>query len=181
MVGIENIYGSRYDDSITGDGGSNRLQGGDDGKDTVNGGGGEDFVSGGSGNDLITGGAGTDHLNGDRGNDTLTGNAGDDDFNFQEALADGGVDLITDMTVGSDEIWLASWWGGLAAEFLVANQFRSGAGATTATTANHRVIYNSTTGDLYFDADGAGGAAAVRFAVLGNTAAIGFDDFHVFL
>ena len=114
-------------------------------------------------------------------NDTMTGNSGEDDFNFNWDLADSGVDTITDFEVGIDEIWVASWWGGLSTEFLVANQFRSGAGVTTANAATQRVIYDTTTGDLYFDADGTGATAAVKFATLTNLAALTFGDFHVFL
>ena len=180
-LGIENIYGSRFDDRITGNAGRNELEGGDDGNDTINGGGGEDFLSGQDGNDILIGGVGNDHMNGGHGNDTLTGNTGEDDFNFGGPLNEQGVDTITDMQVGIDEIWVDSEWGGLSSEFLIANQFRGGAGVTTANSATQRLVYNSTTGDLYFDADGVGGMAAVRFAVLSNRAAITFDDFHVFL
>lgn len=161
-LGIERFRGSRFNDRFTG-------------------GGGEDDFGGDDGNDTLIGGAGTDHLSGDDGDDRLTGNLGEDDFNFGNGLAEAGVDTITDMQVGIDEIWVTSDWGGLTTEFLIANQFRSGAGVTTANTATQRLIYNTTTGDLYYDADGVGGAAAVRFAVLSNQAAINFGDFHVFL
>ncbi len=179
-LGIESYGGTRFGDRFTGGNETNHFDG-DDGNDTLNGGGGEDFLNGGWGNDGLVGGSGDDHMGGGQDNDTLTGNTGNDDFNFGGPLNQQGIDTITDMQVGLDEIWVDSEWGDLTAEFLVANQFRGGAGATTATTANHRVIYNSTTGDLYYDVDGAGGAAAVRFAVLSNRAAINFDDFHVFL
>jgi serralysin len=180
-LGIESFGGTRFADSFLGGAESNRFNG-DDGNDTLNGGGGEDFLDGGWGSDSIAGGVGGDHLSGGGDNDTLTGNAGADDFNFNWNLADSGVDTISDMQVGLDEIWIGSWWGGLSGEFLAANQFRSGAGVTTANSANQRVIYNTTTGDLYFDADGNGtGFAAVRFATLANHAAITSDDFHIFL
>ena len=179
-LGIEAFGGTRFGDRFTGGGISDHFNG-DDGNDTLNGGGGEDFLDGDSGSDVLVGGTGDDHMGGGFDNDTLTGNSGNDDFNFGGPLNQQGIDIITDMQVGLDEIWVDTEWGGLTAEFLVANQFRGGAGATTATTSSHRVIYNSTTGDLYYDADGAGGAAAVRFAVLSNRAAITFDDFHVFL
>ncbi len=66
--GIENLTGSAYDDTLTGNGGANILDGGA----------GIDTLSGGNGNDTLTGGAGNDTLLGGNGNDTLTGGAGDD-------------------------------------------------------------------------------------------------------
>ena len=179
-LGIESFGGTRFGDRFTGGSETNHFDG-DDGNDTLNGGGGEDFLDGGWGNDSIVGGLGNDHMGGGGSDDTLTGNAGEDDFNFNWNLDEVGVDVITDMQVGIDEIWVASWWGGLTTEFLVASQFRSGAGVSTANTAAQRLIYDTTTGALFFDADGAGGVAAEQFAVLSNKAAITFEDFHVFL
>jgi serralysin len=179
-TGIEDVDGSPLADRLTGNEVSNRLWGGDD-NDTLIGGGGEDFLDGGWGNDVISGGTGNnDHIDGGGDNDTLTGNAGNDNFNFGWDLADAGVDTITDFNGTVDLIHIASWWGGgFVDDVLASNQFRSGAGVTTANTATQRVIYNSTTGDLYFDQDGAGGVAAVKFATLSNLAALTFDDIHV--
>ena len=180
-LGVEEVIGSRFNDRLTGNGAKNWL-GGNDGNDTINGGGGEDDLWGEWGSDRISGGGGNDHISGGGDNDTLTGNAGGDQFNFDWDLADIGVDTITDFQVGIDNIWIGSWWGGgFVNDFLVANQFRSGAGVTSANTATQRLIYNTTTGDLFFDADGTGGTAAVKFATLSNHAALTFDDFNVFL
>jgi serralysin len=44
--------------------------------------------------------------------------------------------------------------------------------------ADDRIIYNSATGQLYFDADGAGGAG-VLFATLGTDLALTSADFIV--
>lgn len=177
---FENIGGGLLNDKLTGSTGSNRIDG-NDGNDTISGGGGEDFLDGGWGNDVISGGVGNnDHISGGGGNDRLTGDGGNDNFNFVWDLANSGVDTITDFAHGADRIYVASWWGGgFTVEDLVATQFRSGAGVTTANSATQRVIYNTTTGDLYFDIDGVGGVAAVRFAVLSNHAALTFDDIHI--
>ena len=92
-----------------------------------------------------------------------------------------GVDTFTDFQVGIDEIWVPNTWAsGFTGEFLTAAQFRSGAGVTTANTAAQRLIYNTTTGDVFFDVDGNGATAAVKLATLQNLAAIQFDDFHLF-
>ncbi len=50
LVGIENVTGSTFDDTLTGDGGANYLRGY----------GGNDILSGGGGNDTLDGGDGTD-------------------------------------------------------------------------------------------------------------------------
>ncbi len=179
---IEAVIGSRFNDRLVGNAAMNTFWG-NDGADTIIGGGGEDDLSGEWGNDRIIGGSGdNDHISGGGDNDTLSGNGGSDNFNFNWDLVDSGVDTITDFAHAVDKIWIGSWWGGgLTLQDLAANQFRSGAGVTTANSATQRVIYNTTTGDLYFDADGVGGVAAVKFAVLSNHAALTFDDIHVFV
>ena len=92
-------------------------------------------------------------------------------------MAAQGVDTIVDFQPGIDRLWIDSrWGGGFTVEDLTASQFRSGAGITTANTAAQRLIYNTTTGGLFFDADGVGGADATRIAVLANHAAITFGD-----
>jgi Ca2+-binding RTX toxin-like protein len=45
--------------------------------------------------------------------------------------------------------------------------------------AEDRVIYDPTTGNLFYDADGKGGAVAIKFAVLTNKAALTVADFVV--
>jgi Ca2+-binding RTX toxin-like protein len=50
LINFENIEGSRYNDTLTGDSGANILWG-LDGDDVLIGGGGDDTLSGGAGND----------------------------------------------------------------------------------------------------------------------------------
>jgi hypothetical protein len=52
-------------------------------------------------------------------------------------------------------------------------------GLTSAQDADDRIVYKTTTGALFYDADGVGGAAAVQFAVLDNHAALTKADFVV--
>jgi Ca2+-binding RTX toxin-like protein len=59
LSNIENLYGSPFGDTFTGDGGSNSILG-NGGNDVINGGGGNDYLMGGPGNDTIDGGAGVD-------------------------------------------------------------------------------------------------------------------------
>lgn len=59
LVGIENLYGSAFNDTLIGDAGVNYLSGGS-GDDRLEGGAGDDHLEGGAGNDMIIGGAGWD-------------------------------------------------------------------------------------------------------------------------
>jgi Ca2+-binding RTX toxin-like protein len=67
LVNIENVSGTRFNDVITGDEGSNWLWGGSDGSgvtgdDVISAGGGDDLVEVGTGNHTLDGGAGADAL-----------------------------------------------------------------------------------------------------------------------
>ena len=50
---------------------------------------------------------------------------------------------------------------------------------TAAGDANDRIIYNTATGDLFYDRDGTGATAAVQFAHLNGTTAISNTNFLV--
>ncbi len=58
-ISIENIIGSAFNDTLTGDGNANAISSGD-GDDSLNGGLGNDTLDGGTGADTLTGGAGND-------------------------------------------------------------------------------------------------------------------------
>ncbi len=77
LANFENIMGSLFSDTLTGDAGANLILG-LDGDDTLHGGGGDDFIDGGNNDDTINGDAGVDQLIGNTGNDTLNGGDGDD-------------------------------------------------------------------------------------------------------
>ncbi|HEV7234295.1 MAG TPA: hypothetical protein VGN36_08610, partial [Sphingorhabdus sp.] len=131
---------------------------------------------------IIIGNAGVNLLDGGAGSDTIYGGGGLDYFYFSSALGASNVDTLGDFSSVDDILMIDSrvfTGGGLAAGFVDASAFLSAAGATAATTAAHRFIYNSTTGDLYYDADGAGGAAAVKFANLGAGAQLENYDLFV--
>lgn len=105
LVGIENVYGSQYDDVLKGDAAANRLTGWL-GNDTLEGRDGADFLSGGAGNDILRGGEGGDGLNGDAGNDILDGggSAYDTAYFYGKVKANGqivtnnGTVTITDIS-----------------------------------------------------------------------------------
>lgn len=98
LSSIESLTGSRFADTLTGDGANNLIRGGSGndtivgaagndnlqgqaGRDTVSGGAGKDRLILGNGNDTGDGGGGKDRIDGGGGNDLLIGAAGDDDLN----------------------------------------------------------------------------------------------------
>jgi Ca2+-binding RTX toxin-like protein len=136
-----------------------------------------DLAGNASGN-TVRGNNGANLINGADGNDTLTGLGGADAFLFNTALgAATNVDAITDFNVADDTIQIDNGiFTGLAAGTLGANQFVVGAAAQD---ADDRIVYDITSGALLFDIDGAGGAAAVRFAVASAGLALTNNDFLV--
>ena len=77
LFDIENLTGSKFNDSLTGDSSDNKLVGGA-GDDELSGGAGDDRLSGGTGADALSGGTGADILRGGTGDDELSGGAGAD-------------------------------------------------------------------------------------------------------
>jgi len=71
LIDVENLSGSAFDDTLTGNSGVNVLSG-NDGNDTLTGGGGIDTLNGGNNDDLLIGGADGDTLSGGAGTDTVS-------------------------------------------------------------------------------------------------------------
>lgn len=130
---------------------------------------GNNVLRGFAGNDTIKAGTGADKLYGGDGGDTLTGGAGRDAFIFD--TAPNSRDLITDFSHSKGDMLLlskATFTGFSYTGTLNSDAFLAAAGATEANDASDRVIYDTATGILYYDADGVGGTAAVEFAQLGG-------------
>ena len=124
---------------------------GNDSANVLTGNAGSDYLEGFGGNDTLSGGTGDDILIGDGGNDTLQGGAGADVFGFDGALGAGNVGTITDFSVTEDTIVLAnSIFTTLALNDLPATAFQVG---TNANDAGDRIIYDKTTGSLYYDSN----------------------------
>ena len=127
----------------------------------------------------IYGNAGANVINGGAGNDTLNGLGAADTFVFNTALnAVTNVDHIIGLVPGSDKIDLenAIFTGLPTTGTLSASAFYIGAAAHDAT---DRIVYNSATGALLYDADGNQGGAAIQFATLATALALTHNDFVV--
>ncbi len=138
VTGIENAIGSDFGDTLIGSAAVNLLEGGD----------------------------GDDNLYGGLLSDTLTGGEGADTFYFNTRLQGvTDVDTITDFEVGIDTIALSASIFRAVGPLgeLGADAFSMG---TAATALAHRIIFDDATGELFYDRDGTGGGAAVKFAVL---------------
>ncbi|WP_218653149.1 ELWxxDGT repeat protein [Nostoc sp. TCL26-01] len=158
-----NGTGNAFRNNITGNAKNNSLFGGDE-NDTLSGGDGDDSLDGGNGNDTLLGGNGNDILVGGTGSDRLTGGTGKDIFSFSSPISD-GIDTITDFNFTDDQIRVdaAGFGGGLVSGTLLATQFVLG---TVAKDESDRLIYNQSTGALFFDVDGTGSNSQVQIAIL---------------
>ncbi len=163
------IASSALGQTLTG-GNGNDLLFGNDGNDTAN---------GGAGSDLLIGGAGNDRMIGGDGNDVLVGGAGIDTFVFNTAPnGSTNVDEIRDFNANAEDLieLAASNFGGLAGTgTLNVNDFTSVAGGGTASVgAGVNIIFDSSTGNLYYDSTG--GSSADRTLVAHLTVAGGTID-----
>lgn len=139
-------------------------------------------LSGEGGADTLVGDAGNDWLKGGGGRDNLVGGAGSDNFVFDTTLdARTNVDWIDDFNVAADTIRLdnAVMAGlGLATGALAAGKFwKSTSGL--AHDADDRIIYETDTGKLFYDANGIASGGAVHFASLMPNLALTNADFVV--
>jgi hypothetical protein len=138
-------------------------------------------ISGGAGNDSLTGTAGQDNVHGGAGNDTISGGAGADLFYFESALSGASnVDNILDYSVVDDTLMLSrNIFTAIGANGTLASAaFYAG---TAAHDADDRVIYNSATGDIFYDADGNGAGAAILFAHVAAGTALTNLDFQAYM
>jgi len=150
------------------------------GFDKLTGAGGDDTLAGLAGNDTLLGGADADRLAGGTGNDRLSGNAGADKFLFAESGAM-NADTIADFLIGADKIMLDETsfpkleptpGGGLPAA-----NFHLGAAAGD---AGDYIVYDPSSGNLYYDPDGDGVKAQKLIATLtGSPDTVSASDFRV--
>ena len=133
----------------------------------------ENVVTG-SGADRITGDGEANRLDGGYGSDTLTGGAGKDVFVFSQI---GGVDTITDFKLSDDHFELSSLaFAALAAGKLDAADFYKG---DVAHDGDDRILYDSATGLISYDADGSGSGQSYAIAQIKAGLALTADHFTV--
>jgi hypothetical protein len=120
-------------------------------------------------------------IDGGGGNDVLSGGGGNDTFVFDTTPnASTNMDYMVDFTPGADRIELAhTIFSALPTGALADAAFSHAPGEKTAQTGADHIIYNDTTGALYYDPDGTSAAAAVQFAMLTTHPAITNADFLV--
>lgn len=123
-------------------------------------------MRGGYGNDRLVGGTGRDLIDGGAGRDRLTGGAGADSFVFN-AASDGG-DKITDFNAAEGDRLVFHRAG-----FNDAYGVLSGA---TLNTSHAGLFFETSTGLLTYDPDGAGAAARIVVAELIGVTSLAFGD-----
>jgi Ca2+-binding RTX toxin-like protein len=127
---------------------------------------------------------GNDWVDGAFGNDTLSGGAGFDRFAFTVTPGSANADVITDFATGANRIVL----DGAVHTNIGANgvfrpgdaRFFAGPGANSGQDPSDRVIYNSTSGELWYDGDGSGAGAALLIASLQGVPSLAATDIEVF-
>jgi Ca2+-binding RTX toxin-like protein len=173
LVSIENIMGTQFGDRITGSAADNYFYAWI----------GDDTLDGGAGNDTMNGVTGNDVLNGGAGNDVLVGGAGNDFFVFNQTPGTANADQILDFATAADKLQLdhnVMAALGAAGNFAAGDvRFFAGAGAAAGHDADDRVIYNTSTGQLYYDDDGSGAHAAQLLVTLQAGAALAATDISV--
>ncbi|MGL4488015.1 MAG: hypothetical protein ACRCU5_01040 [Rhizobiaceae bacterium] len=139
---------------------------------------------GGLGNDVVVGNASANHLfgvggndfmDGRNGNDYLNGGSGTDRFRFATPLnAATNVDTIADFAHGTDDILLLQSIFASIGTTLDATELRFG---TAAADANDYIIYNSATGQLFYDANGNGAGGRTLFGRVSAGTVLDAGDF----
>ncbi|MCB1490066.1 MAG: cadherin domain-containing protein, partial [Bauldia sp.] len=171
----DRLWGGRGNDKLS-------ALGGDD---QIHGGGGDDDLFGDTGNDLLVGNADDDHLFGGDGNDILFGGRGHDRlhggngadlFGFGAALRAANVDRIGDFKAGEDLIGLDHHRFGAIGATLDAAEFRVGGKAKD---GNDHILFKKSSGGIYYDPDGKGGAHEALFAKIDPGTQLHFDDFVI--
>ncbi|HUR89189.1 MAG TPA: calcium-binding protein [Ramlibacter sp.] len=142
----------------------------------------DNLIVGNTGANTIKGMDGNDTLDGGAGVDLLTGGVGADVFTFSAVLGTRNADKIADFHAGEDVIALSHiMFPMLPTGALAASAFQAQP-SSVAQTADAHIIFNTATGALLYDADGAGGTVAVQFATVvltGLSGTLSAADFTV--
>lgn len=180
----DDMNGTALDDTIYSGAGNDYVWAGN-GNDRLYGGLGNDVLFGGLGNDSLFGGDGNDILLGEAGNNIVVGGYGSDKFvlrmhetdsarGFIQVQFEGNsFDTIADFVPAVDGLMI----GVIGQEYgemqpLLASAFVSGYGAV-AQGLEDRLIYDRSTGNLYWDDNGSADGGSVLVAKL-----LGVPDLH---
>ena len=141
---------------------------------------GVDNLIGATGNQTLSGRGGNDTFAGGVGVDTLWGGGGADAFVFRE-MGTGNADLISDFASGSDKVHLddAAFAVGATGNFAAGDARFKASSNGMATDADDRVVFNTSSGQLYYDADGNGAGAAQLIATVQSGASVAATDIVV--
>ncbi len=140
-----------------------------------------DQITGNAAAQNISARAGADTLWGAGGIDTLWGGSGADTFIFRE-MGTANADVMGDWTSGQDTLLLD---GAVMTALGAGGDFTAGDARFWASStglahdANDRVIYNSTTRQIFYDADGNGSGAAQLIATVQAGGTIAATDISV--
>jgi Ca2+-binding RTX toxin-like protein len=136
------------------------------------------FIIGNSGKNILSGGSGADFIQGGPGNDTLSGGWGADVFIIDRYSTSGDADTIKDFVSGVDRIGLSgnvfASLSGVAGQSVGASDFIFG---DQALNADQNLIYDRSTGNLFYDLDGKGGEAQVLLATFTTRPDLVVTDF----
>ena len=179
--GNDRIRGNEADNLLKGGRGNDRLVG-RQGRDRLLGGAGNDRLYGGSDRDRLLGNSGNDILQGRAGDDVLTGGTGRDRFVLNAPGA--GVDRVTDFVSGTDKIVLnkaafTNLMSSVGTGFSQVGEFASVSSRGAIATQSALIVYNESTGQVFYNANGRapglGGGRAV--AILSDAPTLTANDF----
>jgi Ca2+-binding RTX toxin-like protein len=171
LIAIENLSGSNFDDTLTGNSGANLIQGA----------GGNDRIFGLGGGDRLLGGAGDDLLNGGEGGDVIDGGDGADEATFADnaqsvnvVLGEPGTEGQARSTISSGVISFTE------TDTLISIENVTGSAFADSFTGNsaHNVIHGGLGDDTFFFTagsdilDGDGGADTLNLGNLATGASV---------
>jgi Ca2+-binding RTX toxin-like protein len=195
-AGADTLFGGADNDSLNGGTGEDILFGelgndtlaGADGNDYLIAGDGLDSLLGGIGNDVLVGEAGSDILLGGVETDLLVGGVGMDSFVFGaagEVFYTLGIDTVADFEAGETFLLSKATFTAITSiigsGFSVGSEFASVLNDLDASTNTAQMIYNSSTGGLLYNQNGAaaGFGNGGQFAVIQGAPTLTAANFRI--
>jgi Ca2+-binding RTX toxin-like protein len=169
---IEKAVGGPGNEDVVGNAANNDFQGL----------GGDDTLRGSTGNDKLDGGAGNDRIIGGAGKDALTGGLGVDLYVFDASPAAANADRVIGYSVKDDSILVDNAdFKGLTAGKLGAARYYEGGNVDALTTGHgEKFMYDTDSGNLYYDTNGASAGGKVLIATVINAPNLSSAEIIVF-